>query len=78
MRERLTHDRAPRSYQTVYSIFVTKVRLAQAMLQAGWPHVDKALKLVEDARASGDPEAWLRTMATANFARLWPSVKHYD
>ncbi len=51
------------AYQTVYSIFGAKLRLAQAMVEAGWPHIEEALRLVEEARASGDPEVWLRTMA---------------
>jgi AcrR family transcriptional regulator len=51
------------AYQTVYSVFGTKLRLAEAMIEAGWPHVDEALKLIEDGRASADPTVWLRTAA---------------
>jgi AcrR family transcriptional regulator len=51
------------AHQTVYAIFGTKLGLAQAMIDAGWPHIDQALKLVHGARASTDPEAWIRTMA---------------
>lgn len=51
------------AYQTVYSVFGTKLRLAQALIEAGWPHVDEALKLVDQARKSTDPEVWLRTAA---------------
>src|SRR3982074_2521251 len=47
------------SYQTVFSIFGSKLRLAQAMVEAGWPHIEEALRLVEVARASGAPEAGL-------------------
>jgi AcrR family transcriptional regulator len=51
------------AYQTVYSVFGTKLRLAEAMIEAGWPHIDEALKLVEQARASADPTVGLRTAA---------------
>lgn len=51
------------AYQTVYSVFGTKLRLAEAMIEAGWPHVEEALKLVEQARESADPKVWLRTAA---------------
>ena len=54
------------AYQTVFSIFGSKLRLAQAMVEAGWPHIEEALRLVEVARASGAPEVWLRTMATVS------------
>jgi AcrR family transcriptional regulator len=52
------------AHQTISVVFGTKLRLAQAMVDAGWPHVDEALKLVEEARAMRDPEVWLRTMAS--------------
>ncbi|HEV2217680.1 MAG TPA: TetR/AcrR family transcriptional regulator [Candidatus Dormibacteraeota bacterium] len=48
------------SYQTVYAIFGNKLQLAQAIIEAGWPHVAEALSLVGDARRSDDPEVWLR------------------
>ena len=51
------------AYQTVYSVFGTKLRLAQAIIEAGWPHIDDALKLVEQVRKSTEPEVWLRTAA---------------
>lgn len=51
------------AYQTVYSVFGTKPRLAQAIVEAGWPHVNEALRLIEEARESADPEVWLRTAA---------------
>ncbi len=51
------------AYQTVYSVFGTKVRLAEAMIEAGWPHIDEAMKLVEQARESADANVWLRTAA---------------
>ena len=51
------------AYQTVYSVFGTKLRLAEAIIEAGWPHIDEALKLIEEARESADPTVWLRTAA---------------
>ena len=51
------------AYQTVYSVFGTKLLLAEAMIEAGWPHIDEALKLVKEARESTDPTVWLRTTA---------------
>lgn len=50
--------------QTLYSVFGTKLRLAQAMVDAGWPHVPAVLRLVEEAKELQEPEAWLRTMAS--------------
>jgi len=54
------------AYQTLFSAFGSKVLLAQAMVAAGWPHVEDALKLVAESRASGDPVRWLRTTALVN------------
>lgn len=51
------------SYQTVYAVFGNKLRLAHAIIEAGWPHIDEALALVEEGRRSGDPEVWLQTTA---------------
>ena len=51
------------AYQTVYAVFGTKLRLAEAMIEAGWPHIDEALKLVEQVRESVDAKVWLRTAA---------------
>lgn len=51
------------AYQTVYSVFGTKLRLAHAIIEAGWPHVDQALKLLDEAHTSSEPEVWLRTAA---------------
>jgi len=50
--------------QTIYAAFGTKLRLAQAMVDAGFPHVQEAFALVDRARASADPIDWLRTFAT--------------
>src|SRR5439155_24426059 len=48
------------SYQTVYAVFGNKLRVAQAIIDDGWPHIAEALKLIEEARQSDDPEVWLR------------------
>jgi AcrR family transcriptional regulator len=50
--------------QTIYAAFGTKLRLAQAMVDAGFPHVQEAFALVDRARESADPVDWLRTFAT--------------
>lgn len=52
------------AHQTLYAVFGTKLRLAQAMVDAGWPHVPELLQSVDEAKALQDPAAWLRTMAT--------------
>src|SRR5437867_5995394 len=52
------------AYQTVYAVFGTKLRVAHAIVEADWPHIEEALKLIEGVRASDDPEVWLRTAAT--------------
>jgi len=54
------------AYQTVYGIFGTKLRLAQALIEIGFPHVAAALKLFEPLRETADPEVWLRTGAHVN------------
>jgi AcrR family transcriptional regulator len=54
------------AYQTVYGIFGTKLRLAQALIEVGFPHVADALKLFEPLRESTDPEVWFRTGARVN------------
>lgn len=51
------------AYQTVYAIFGNKLRLAQAIVEAGWPHVAEALSLAEEGRRSDDPGVWLRIAA---------------
>jgi AcrR family transcriptional regulator len=51
------------SYQTVYAIFGTKLRLAQALIEIGFPHVNEALKLLDQLGPSADPEFGLRTSA---------------
>jgi AcrR family transcriptional regulator len=54
------------AYQTVYGIFGNKLRLAQALIDVGFPHVSEALKLFEGVKDSADPEVWLRTGARVN------------
>lgn len=51
------------AYQTVYAIFGTKLGLAQALIEVGFPHVTEALKLFDPLRHSGDAELRLRTSA---------------
>ncbi|HEV2034353.1 MAG TPA: TetR/AcrR family transcriptional regulator [Candidatus Dormibacteraeota bacterium] len=51
------------AYQTVYAIFGTKLRLAQGLIEIGFPHVADALKLLDQLRPSDDPEVGLRTSA---------------
>jgi TetR/AcrR family transcriptional regulator, regulator of autoinduction and epiphytic fitness len=52
------------AYQTLYAVFRTKLRVAEAIVDAGWPHVAAAVQLLEATAASADPEAWLTTVAT--------------
>src|SRR5260370_41330407 len=56
------------SYQTVYAIFGTKLRLAQGLIEVGFPHVADAVKLFDPLRQSDDAELGLRT--GARIARL--------
>ncbi|HEX6348066.1 MAG TPA: TetR/AcrR family transcriptional regulator [Candidatus Dormibacteraeota bacterium] len=51
------------SYQTVYAVFGNKLRVAQAIIEDGWPHIAEARKLLEEGRRSDDPEVWLRVAA---------------
>ena len=51
------------AYQTVYGIFGSKLRLAQALIESGFPHVADALKLLDQLESSDDPELGLRTSA---------------
>ena len=51
------------AYQTVYAIFGTKLRLAQGLIEVGFPHVVDALKLFDPLRQSDDPELGLRVGA---------------
>ncbi len=51
------------AYQTVYAIFGSKLRLAQSLVEIGFPHVADALKLFDEIGLSDDPELGLRTAA---------------
>ena len=52
------------AYQTLYAVFRTKLRLAEAIIAAGLPHIAAALQLLDDLRDCRDPEVWLTTLAT--------------
>jgi len=54
------------AYQTVYGVFGTKQRLAQGLIEIGFPHVADALKLFDSLGPSDDPEFGLRTGARVN------------
>lgn len=60
------------AYQTVYGIFGTKVRLADALVAAGFSHVPEALKLFDDLFASSDPKVWFRITAKVTRTILEP------
>ncbi|BCT78018.1 hypothetical protein SCMU_38600 [Sinomonas cyclohexanicum] len=49
--------------QTIYAVFGNKLRLAEAMVDAGWPHIPPLIAQMEEAAGLRDPEEWLRTMA---------------
>jgi AcrR family transcriptional regulator len=51
------------AYQTVYGIFGSKLRLAQRLIEVGFPHVSDALRLFEGLPDSAEPEVGLRTGA---------------
>jgi len=51
------------AYQTVYATFGTKLRLAQSLIDVGFPHVAEALELFEPLRRSDDARLALRTGA---------------
>lgn len=55
------------AYQTVYSQFGNKLQLALELCASEFPHVGATVAMLEQARAAGDPEAWLRIMG--GFAR---------
>ena len=52
------------AYQTVYALFGSKIRLALDVCEADLAHVGAVLTLAAQADAAGDPEGWLRTVAT--------------
>jgi AcrR family transcriptional regulator len=51
------------AYQTVYGVFGTKLRLAQGLIDSGFPHVADALKLFDQLGPSYDPEIGFRMNA---------------
>jgi AcrR family transcriptional regulator len=51
------------AYQTVYSTFGSKLGLAQAIIEAGFPHIADAMTLTQDGQQSPDPKVRLRTVA---------------
>jgi len=51
------------AYQTVYGVFGTKLRLAQGLIDIGFPHVADALKLFDQLGPADDPELGLRLNA---------------
>ena len=62
------------AYQTLYAVFRTKLRLAEAIVAEGWPHVTLAVQLLEEVRASAEPEEWLATVATMSRKIYEPCV----
>jgi AcrR family transcriptional regulator len=54
------------SYQTVYAVFGTKLRLAQEIIRVGF-HFEGVEELAAQVRESSDPEVWLR--GTAQISR---------
>ena len=60
------------AYQTVYGIFGTKVRLAEALIATGFSHIPEAMKLFDNVFASTDPEDWFRVAAHATRLILEP------
>jgi len=63
------------AYQTVYSVFGTKLRLAQAMIDAG-PHVDGLDDLIAESHESTDLEVGCRIGAqiVLRSGRLRPNL----
>lgn len=51
------------AYQTVYATFGTKLRLAQSLVDVGFPHVAEALELFAPLRQSDDAKLALRSGA---------------
>src|SRR5690348_7075136 len=60
------------AYQTVYSIFGTKIRLAEALVEAGFSHVPDTLRLYDAMFESPEPEQWFRTASRATRLILEP------
>ena len=62
------------AYQTLYAVFRTKLRLAEAMVDEGWPHIAAAVKLLETVRETSDAEVWLATIASMSRRIYEPCV----
>jgi len=60
------------AYQTVYAIFGTKVRLAEALVEAGFSHIPEALRLFDTMFESAEPEQWFRIASRATRLILEP------
>jgi AcrR family transcriptional regulator len=60
------------AYQTVYAVFGNKVRLADALVEAGFAHIPMALKMFDDMFESSEPADWFRTASRANRLILEP------
>lgn len=65
-------DEAGVAYQTVYATFGTKVRLAEALVEAGFSHIPSAMQLFENMFESPDVEDWFRTASHATRLILEP------
>lgn len=52
------------AYQTLYAVFRSKLLLADAIIAADWPHIARALQLLDNVRDAPDPESWFGTLAT--------------
>lgn len=60
------------AYQTVYGIFGSKVRLADALVQAGFSHLPEAMALFDTIPALDDLEESFRVAAQATRLALEP------
>ena len=65
-------DEAGVAYQTVYATFGTKVRLAEALVEAGFSHIPSAMQLFENMFESPDVDHWFRTASQATRLILEP------
>ncbi len=62
------------AYQTLYAVFRTKLRLAEAIVAEGWPHIAAAVELLDAVRDSSNPEDWLTRVATMSRRIYEPCV----
>ena len=65
-------DEAGVAYQTVYATFGTKVRVAEALVDAGFSHIPSAMQLFESMFGSPDVDDWFRTASHATRLILEP------